>query len=239
MPGLRVCPISVAVFFGTAAFIAYSKKKSHDGQDDDKSKSTTRMPAAQVVFVLGAPGVGKGTQCQLLTERLTQAKWAHLSAGDLLRAERQKTGSALADEINHCIAHGQLVRSEITCQLLENAMQTAYENDGTTHFLVDGYPRSRENVDAWEKTMKHHHIRFVLDYECPEETLVGRLLERGKNSGRVDDNLETVRKRFVTFQNETAPILDFYRQSTDVPVYTIATDKGVEEVFRDTKLYFE
>jgi len=242
MPKLRVCPFSVAVFFGTAALVAYHKRKQ---QDDDGSRSTNNnsssssssMPVCKVVFVLGAPGVGKGTQCQLLTERLTKAKWVHLSAGDLLRAERQ-SGSALANEINDCIAQGKLVRSEITCQLLENAMRKAYESDGTTHFLVDGYPRSRENVDAWQKTMKHHIIQFVLDYECPEETLIGRLLERGKQSGRTDDNLEVVKKRFATFQNETAPILDYYRNSTSVPVHTIATDKGVEEVYKETKRYF-
>ena len=195
----------------------------------------------QVVFVLGAPGVGKGTQCQLLTERLTPTKWVHLSAGDLLRAERSKRNSRLADEINACIAAGNLVRSEVTCQLLEHAMREAYNQEnggGATHFLVDGFPRSQANADAWEATMSHHRVQFVLDFECSEEILVGRLLERGKTTGRSDDNLETVRKRFRTFQNETAPILEYYRKGESIPVYTIATDKAVEDVYQETVKYF-
>lgn len=163
----------------------------------------------------------------------------HLSAGDLLRAERQKVSSVLADEINACLAAGKLVASEVTCQLLANAMLESYRKDGCSHFLIDGFPRSKSNADAWEATMKQHsHIVCVLDFECPEETLIGRLLERGKSSGRSDDNLATVKARFGTFQNETAPILNYYRHHSPIPVYTIATDKPVEAVYRDTVKYF-
>jgi UMP-CMP kinase len=166
-------------------------------------------------------------------------KWVHLSAGDLLRAERQNKGSALADEINACIAAGKLVASEVTCKLLENAMLQAYQTNGSMHFLIDGFPRSQSNADAWEVTMSQHcQIVSVLDFCCPEETLIGRLLERGKSSGRSDDNLATVKARFETFQNETAPILDYYRNHSQIPVYTIATDKPVEAVYQDTVQYF-
>jgi len=235
MPSLRVCPFSVAVFFGSAAWITYQLKQQQKNKQTQKDQE---LPVCQVVFVLGAPGVGKGTQCQLLTERLTATQWVHLSAGDLLRAERGKSHSRLADEINACIAAGDLVRSEVTCQLLENAMREAYQKDAATHFLVDGFPRSQANADAWEATMSHHRVQFVLDFECSEEILVGRLLERGKTTGRSDDNLETVRKRFRTFQNETAPILEYYRKGESIPVYTIATDKAVEDVYQETVKYF-
>ena len=85
-----------------------------------KRKSTAELlanlPICEVVFVLGGPGAGKGTQCQLLSERLEG--WSHLSAGDLLRAER-KAGGELGNLINEKIASGQLVPSSITCKLLE------------------------------------------------------------------------------------------------------------------------
>jgi UMP-CMP kinase len=186
----------------------------------------------------------------LLSDRLQNPKWIHLSAGDLLRAERQKVNSVVADEINACLSTGKLVPSTITCRLLINAMMEYHLQSSTfTHFLIDGFPRSQSNADAWmditasasstatESSL--YKVKFVLNYECPEETLIGRLLERGKVSGRSDDNLTTVQARFQTFQKETAPILDYYRKSSDIPVYTIVTDKPVESVYQDTVQYFQ
>jgi UMP-CMP kinase len=182
----------------------------------------------------------------LLSERFQNPKWVHLSAGDLLRTERQKSNSVLADEINACISSGKLVASSITCQLLFNAMHEA-QSSSNTHFLIDGFPRSQSNVDAWENataaakknTNTSYKVQFILNYECPDETLIGRLLERGKVSGRSDDNITTVQARFETFKSETAPILDYYRTSSEVPVYTIATDKPVEAVYQETIQYFQ
>lgn len=117
------------------------------------------------------------------------------------------------------------------------------QSPAATHFLIDGFPRSQSNADEWKRATTaashQYQIRFVLNFECPEETLIGRLLERGKSSGRSDDNLTTVQARFQTFQKETAPILDYYRQSTDVPVYTIAADQPVDAVYQDTVRYFQ
>lgn len=214
--------------------------------------------------------IGKGTQCQLLTERLTTTnnknnniidddtvevtnnsnttnnQWVHLSAGDLLRAERSRADSVLALEINACIAAGQLVASTVTCQLLTNAMRDAKAQAvGTVtriHFLIDGFPRSQSNIEAWNATVNpnQYPVVAVLNYVCPEETLIGRLLERGKSSGRADDNLTSVKARFETFAKETAPLLEFYQnQQHHIPVYTIATDKPVEAVYQDTVQYFQ
>jgi UMP-CMP kinase len=197
------------------------------------------MPVCQVVFVLGGPGAGKGTQCQLLTERHA-GQWAHLSAGDLLRAERG-AGGPLGDLINAKIASGALVPSSITVRLLENAMaKAAFPQDGgggITKFLIDGFPRSFENMDAWTDTMRHHSILFVLHFECPEEVLVGRLLERGQTSGRNDDTIDVIRKRFQTFQQETMPIVeDLEKRGTTV--HKIASDQSVEQVYTRTVALF-
>ena len=235
--------------------------------------------------------LGKGTQCQLLSERLkTQEKsWVHLSAGDLLRAERAKGSdhSTLAKEINQYIDAGQLVPSHITCQLLINAMMEAYNQSSSnnshqqqstvTHFLIDGFPRSQNNLEAWntmttindgsnntttsnkDSNLSHtkftYHVQFVLNYTCPEETLIGRILERGKTQSRTDDNITTIQARFRTFDKETKPILDYYQKrytttaadtdgtsgttdTTKVPVYTIPTDQPVEAVYQQTIQYF-
>jgi UMP-CMP kinase len=179
-------------------------------------------------------GAGKGTQCQLLSERLEG--WAHLSAGDLLRAERQ-AGGELGDLINEKIASGQLVPSSITCKLLEKGMAQEFAAKGITKFLIDGFPRSFENMSAWTDNMSHHTLNFTLYFECPEEVLVGRLMERGKTSGRSDDNIEVIRKRFHTFQQETLPIVQDLEKK-GIAVHKIESDKGVEQVYSKVVAYF-
>ncbi|KAK5975611.1 UMP-CMP kinase [Trichostrongylus colubriformis] len=101
-----------------------------------------------VVFVLGPPGSGKGTQCVKIHENLG---FMHLSAGDLLRAERQRQGSQFGQLIEHHITNGTIVPVEITCKLLENAMDAAGDARG---FLVDGFPRNQNNLEGWEQQMK-------------------------------------------------------------------------------------
>jgi UMP-CMP kinase len=232
MPGdYSRCPFSLSLFIGTAALFAFlqqrEKEKKSKAVVTASSKHTSPLPVCEVVFVLGGPGAGKGTQCQLLQERLKG--WLHLSAGDLLRAERT-AGGELGNLINAKIAAGALVPSSITCKLLENAMVQAYKESNTTKFLIDGFPRSHENMQAWEDTMSRHTLKCVLNFECPEEVLVGRLLERGQNSGRSDDTIEVIRKRFQTFQKESLPIVEYYVQK-GTTVHKIASDQGVEQVY--------
>jgi UMP-CMP kinase len=158
------------MFIGTAAVATLYKRRQIELS---KQPPLPELPICEVVFVLGGPGAGKGTQCQLLHERLGDAnggEWQHLSAGDLLRAERE-SGGELGRLINAKIAAGELVPSSITVRCLERGMITAFRDNKTTKFLIDGFPRSHENMSAWEDTMGDHTIKFVLDFECPEEVL--------------------------------------------------------------------
>jgi UMP-CMP kinase len=170
MPGdYTRCPFSYGMFLGTAAVAAFWIKQQQ--QKSKQQQELPSLPVCEVVFVLGGPGAGKGTQCQLLQDRLGGGKsWVHLSAGDLLRAERE-SGGELGDLINAKIAAGELVPSSITCQCIERGMIAAFQENETTNFLIDGFPRSHENMQAWEDTMSIHAIKFVLDFECPEEVL--------------------------------------------------------------------
>lgn len=235
---LTVCPFSVVVFAASAYVITISRRREKKRKgDNDNNDSSSTLPQCHVVFVLGGPGAGKGTQCQLLTERLTSHSYAHLSTGDLLRAERKK-GGPLGDELDKYIKSGQLVPSHVTCRLLQKGMQDVYERTGQTYFLIDGFPRSFENAEAWQDTMQQHVIPFVLNLECPEEILTGRLLKRGETSGRVDDvDIDVIRKRFATHQRETAPIIQHY--STNGKLHTVLADKQIEQVYAEVAALFE
>jgi UMP-CMP kinase len=224
---MKVCPLALAAFAGSAAAYILWKKKQEQQQEKES------LPSCQVVFVLGGPGAGKGTQCELIQQNFSG--WAHLSAGDLLRAER-KQGGALGDAINAKIAAGQLVPAEITVGCLEKGMLQAFQKDGTTKFLIDGFPRNQDNVNVWQNKMPHHTVTCILYFDCPEEVLVGRLLERGQTSGRSDDNLDVIRKRFKTFQQESYPIVEFYESQGKVE--RIRSDQSVDQVYAKVEALF-
>jgi len=183
-----------------------------------------------VVFVLGGPGAGKGTQCALIVEKFG---YVHLSAGDLLREER-KSGSDLADMINTYIKEGKIVPAEITVNLLKMAM----EKSGGKKFLIDGFPRDLDNLKCWQAQMTDvANDRFLLFLDCPQEVMLGRLLERGKTSGRNDDNEESIRKRFRVYEDSTRPIINYFT-SLD-KVRTVDSNRSLAEVFADVSTHFK
>lgn len=105
--------------------------------------------------------------------------------------------------INECIREGKIVPAEVTVGLLKSAM----EKSSSTKFLVDGFPRDLDNLHCWERIMGETHVEFLLFLDCTEEVMKERLLERGKTSGRADDNLESILKRFRTYEELTRPII--------------------------------
>ena len=182
-------------------------------------------PKPGVVFVLGGPGAGKGTQSALLVEK---CGYTHLSAGDLLRAAR-KSGSAEGQMIDEYIKEGKIVPVEVTVKLLINAIKAS----GAKRVLVDGFPRNTNNLSGWQQVVGDDvHLGGVLFYDCPEDVMESRLLERGKTSGRTDDNLESIKKRFHTYQNETTPILAYYDHQEIV--HKIDGTRDVDSVWADS-----
>lgn len=191
----------------------------------DVNGSSLADKKVTVVFVLGGPGSGKGTQCAKIVEKFG---FTHLSAGDLLRAEI-KSGSENGTMIQNMIKEGKIVPSEVTIKLLEKAMLES----GNDKFLIDGFPRNEENRAAFENVTKIVP-EFVLFFECPEEEMERRLL--GRNEGRVDDNIETIRKRFKVFVESSIPVIDYYDAKDKVR--KIDAVKPVDEVFENVKAIF-
>ncbi|XP_027159284.1 UMP-CMP kinase 3-like [Coffea eugenioides] len=196
-----------------------------DAASKDANGSLLTDKKVTVVFVLGGPGSGKGTQCANIVEHYG---YTHLSAGDLLRAEI-KSGSENGTMIQNMIKEGKIVPSEVTIKLLQRAMNES----GNDKFLIDGFPRNEENRAAFE-LVTGMEPTFVLFFDCPEEEMEKRLLSR--NQGREDDNIETIRKRFRVYMESSLPVIEYYNSKGKVRKIDAA--KPVEEVFGAVKEVF-
>lgn len=170
-----------------------------------------------------------------------------MSAGDLLREERNTPGSDLGEMIETHIRNGTIVPVEVTCSLLEKAMKkhvalrstsgdTAF---GPGKFLIDGFPRNQDNFDGWKKVMADKvHFNFVLFFDCSDDVCVRRCLDRGAaGSGRSDDNEESLRKRMKTFESDTLPIVNYYRTLSKVK--DVDGSKEPDQVYEDVKKLFQ
>ncbi|KAI9026917.1 adenylate kinase-domain-containing protein, partial [Hyaloraphidium curvatum] len=177
-----------------------------------------------VIFVLGGPGAGKGTQCERLVR---DYDFSHLSAGDLLREERNREGSEYGDLINDYIKNGLIVPMEITIALLSNAMAKAK----TKRFLIDGFPRKIDQAEKFEETVAEASL--VLYFECSEDEMLRRLTVRGETSGRVDDNIDSIKKRFVTFRETSFPVIEAYEAQGKVR--TVSAMDTIDNVYAATR----
>lgn len=183
----------------------------------EQSKPRFSPSDVTVVFLLGGPGSGKGTQSSNLVR---DYGFIHLSAGDLLRAEQVREGSQYGDLIKTYIREGKIVPMEITVALLSNAMADglaagAGAGEGKkARFLIDGFPRKLDQAVFFEDTVCPSEMTLFLD--CPEEVMEQRLLKRGETSGRDDDNAESIRKRFRTFVDTSMPVVKAFEDQNKV-----------------------
>ncbi|KAL8759797.1 MAG: hypothetical protein Q9199_000521 [Rusavskia elegans] len=198
----------------------------------DKNTPTFSPDHISVIFVLGGPGAGKGTQCANLVR---DYGFKHLSAGDLLRAEQDRPDSQFGNMIKEYIADGKIVPMEVTVQLLENAMTEEINNQKekstVRRFLIDGFPRQMDQALKFEQSVCPS--KFTLFFDCPEDLLQERLIKRGKTSGRADDNAESIKKRFRTFVETSMPVVDYFEK--EGKVVKVSAAKGPEEIYAEVK----
>jgi len=165
------------------------------------------------LLLLGAPGSGKGTQAARLKDALGVP---HISTGDLLRAE-VAAGSKLGLEAKEVMARGELVSDAILLGMLEDRFSRP---DTAGGFILDGYPRNLAQAAALDKLLARigQPMDYAVQLEVPAELLVERIAGRAQAEGRADDNPESVRKRLQVYEDQTAPVIDFYRQHGQLTV---------------------
>jgi adenylate kinase len=172
------------------------------------------------LILFGPPGSGKGTQAEYLVRKY---RLVHISTGDLFRYELSNN-TPLGQEARGYMDKGQLVPDSVTIKMLQNKVEKHPEAKG---FIFDGFPRTiaqAEALDTFLKT-KQTKIAALVALDVPEQEIVTRILLRGKNSGRADDNNEEIiRNRFQVYQSETMPVFDFYaKQKVSYSVNGVGT----------------
>lgn len=165
-------------------------------------------PEPRIVFVLGGPGAGKGTMCELAESQLD---WVHLSTGELLREEQEKQGP-LAASIRELLAGGNFISDDIVVRLLRSTMESVTRTTGKRNFLLDGFPRSMGNLEEWRRVVgEDAPLPAMIYMECPLDVLKQRVLGRARYTGRSDDNVEALEERFRRFKELTMPTVDYFR----------------------------
>jgi len=183
---------------------------------------------AKIVFIVGGPGCGKGTQCEKIVKKYG---YCHLSSGDLLRAE-VASGSERGQQLQAIMTKGELVPNEMVLDMMKAAIAANPEAKG---FLIDGYPRTVDQGKSVEEVVGE--CCKVVYLEADNETMVQRLLERAKTSGRADDNEETIRKRLTVFSEQTKPVVEHYKGVNKV--HQVNGLQSIDEVFGDVCVAFD
>jgi adenylate kinase len=160
------------------------------------------------IVLFGKPGAGKGTQAEFLR---TRYNLTHISTGDVFRFNL-KNDTPLGKEARTFMDAGDLVPDALTIKMLQDEVE---KHEGTAGFLFDGFPRTVAQADALDAFLisKGWQVDAVIGLEADDDVLVARLLERGKTSGRPDDQDENlIRNRYQEYNEKTAPLTDFYNK---------------------------
>ena len=176
------------------------------------------------IVLFGKPGAGKGTQAEFLKEKYNLT---HLSTGDIFRFNI-KNDTELGKLAKSYMDKGDLVPDEVTIKMLQSEVD---KNPQSAGFLFDGFPRTIAQADALDQFLasKGQDITATVALEANDEILVQRLLERGKTSGRPDDqDEELIRNRYREYNNNTAPLMDYYKAQNKF--YAVNGIGSVEEI---------
>ena len=181
----------------------YKGKETQIKQDNQEIRIKMKN-----IIIFGAPGSGKGTQSDKLI-----AKYGlnHISTGDVLRAEIKK-GTELGKTAQQYIDQGQLIPDDLMISILASV----YDGFGRGHkgVIFDGFPRTIPQAEALKKMLSERgdKVAAMLELDVPEDELMKRLVLRGQQSGRADDNEETIKKRLTVYHQQTMPLIEWYKQ---------------------------
>ncbi len=172
---------------------------------NDEEKEIKQM---KNIVIFGAPGSGKGTQSDKMIEKYGLN---HISTGDVLRAEI-KNGTELGKTAKGYIDNGQLIPDDLMVSILASV----YDSFGRDHkgVIFDGFPRTIPQAEALKQMLDERgdKVAAMIELDVPEEELMKRLILRGQQSGRADDNEETIKKRLVVYHSQTQPLIEWYKK---------------------------
>ena len=160
------------------------------------------------IVIFGAPGSGKGTQSERLIKNYGLH---HISTGEVLRGHIKK-GTELGKVAESYISKGQLIPDDLMVDILANVFDT--EAAGKKGVIFDGFPRTIAQAEALESMLAERgsKVHAVVGLDVDDNELIDRLLKRGQETGRVDDNLETIKNRLEVYHNQTYPLCDYYQK---------------------------
>ena len=181
----------------------YKGKETRIKQDKQEQRNQMKN-----IVIFGAPGSGKGTQSDLMIEHYGLE---HISTGDVLRSEIKK-GTELGNTAKGFIDNGQLIPDELMIDILASV----YDSFGRSHkrVIFDGFPRTIPQAEALKKMLDERgdKVAAMIELDVPEDELMKRLIKRGQESGRADDNEETIKKRLVVYHQQTQPLIEWYKK---------------------------
>ncbi|MDE6207492.1 MAG: adenylate kinase [Muribaculaceae bacterium] len=180
------------------------------------------------IVIFGAPGSGKGTQSERIIERYGLH---HISTGEVLR-DHIARGTHLGQVANTFISQGMLIPDELMLDVLADIFRQnpEYAKEGV---IFDGFPRTIAQAEALSKLLAAYNtdVHAVVGLDVDEDELVRRMLERGKSSGRSDDNIDTIKKRLDVYHRQTSPLRDYYNKKGNF--HAINGNGTLDRIFND------
>ena len=176
------------------------------------------------IVIFGPPGSGKGTQSDKIIEKYGLI---HLSTGDLLRAEIAGE-TELGLKAKNIMEKGALVPDEVVIGMIKNRIDA---NIGSNGFIFDGFPRTVEQAEALDNLLSEWNLKInlMISLTVERQELITRLLKRGKEQGRTDDNLETIENRIKVYEDQTTPVMAFY--TSQGKAQTVDGIGTIDEIF--------
>lgn len=177
------------------------------------------------IVIFGAPGCGKGTQSERLIDRYG---FYHISTGELLRDHIARK-TPLGITADRYISQGHLIPDELMLSIIDELLDTPDVKG--KDIIFDGFPRTVKQAEELEHLLgkRGGAVDTVIGLEVPDSELIERLIKRGKDTGRADDNMDTIKERLVVYHNQTQPLRRYYEERGNYK--SINGSRSVDEIF--------